>query len=85
MTKHDSRELLVGATGLAAANFHHKRLDGGVLSVVIRVHAPRELVADVRPQIVARLSHSKALCRYRDGRRAKMRRENAAERSSRRG
>jgi len=36
MTEHDARELAVAAVGLGAADFYHKPLDGGVLSIVVR-------------------------------------------------
>src|SRR5882757_11163868 len=36
MTEHDARELAVAAVGLGAADFYHKPLNGGVLSIVVR-------------------------------------------------
>jgi len=36
MTEHDARELAVAAVGLGAADFYHKPLDAGVLSIVVR-------------------------------------------------
>ena len=36
MTEHDARELAVQAVGLGAADFYHKPLDAGVLSIVVR-------------------------------------------------
>src|SRR5579863_10089774 len=36
MTEHDARELAVSAVGLGAADFYHKPLDAGVLSIVVR-------------------------------------------------
>ncbi len=36
MTEHDARELAVQAIGLGAADFYHKPLDAGVLSIVVR-------------------------------------------------
>jgi len=36
MTAHDARELAVSAVGLGAADFYHKPLDAGVLSIVVR-------------------------------------------------
>jgi two-component system, NtrC family, response regulator len=36
MTERDERELAVQAVGLGAADFYHKPLDAGVLSVVVR-------------------------------------------------
>ena len=36
MTEHDARELAVAAVGLGAADFYHKPLDAGVLSIVLR-------------------------------------------------
>src|SRR5262249_12257471 len=36
MTERDARELAVHAVGLGAADFYHKPLDAGVLSVVVR-------------------------------------------------
>ena len=36
MTEHDDRELAVQAVGLGAADFYHKPLDAGVLSIVVR-------------------------------------------------
>src|SRR5690348_16264033 len=36
MTEHDARELGVQAVGLGAADFYHKPLDAGVLSIVVR-------------------------------------------------
>jgi two-component system NtrC family response regulator len=36
MTEHDARGLAVAAVGLGAADFYHKPLDGGVLSIVVR-------------------------------------------------
>src|SRR5579864_1324038 len=44
MTEHDARELAVAAVGLGAADFYHKPLDGGVLSIVVwRAFRIREL------------------------------------------
>ncbi|MGH8140270.1 MAG: sigma 54-interacting transcriptional regulator, partial [Steroidobacteraceae bacterium] len=36
MTEHDARGLAVAAVGLGAADFYHKPLDAGVLSIVVR-------------------------------------------------
>src|SRR5579863_9548225 len=36
MTEHDARELAVAAVGLGAADFYHKPIDAGVLSIVVR-------------------------------------------------
>ncbi|HWW81677.1 MAG TPA: PEP-CTERM-box response regulator transcription factor [Steroidobacteraceae bacterium] len=36
MTEHDARQLAVAAVGLGAADFYHKPLDAGVLSIVVR-------------------------------------------------
>src|SRR5579863_6907364 len=36
MTEHDARGLAVQAVGLGAADFYHKPLDAGVLSIVVR-------------------------------------------------
>ncbi len=36
MTEYDARELAVAAVGLGAADFYHKPLDAGVLSIVVR-------------------------------------------------
>src|SRR5262249_7208281 len=36
MTEQDARELAVAAVGLGAADFYHKPLDAGVLSIVVR-------------------------------------------------
>jgi two-component system, NtrC family, response regulator len=36
MTEHDARELAVAAVGIGAADFYHKPLDAGVLSIVVR-------------------------------------------------
>ena len=36
MTEHDDRALAVRAVGLGAADFYHKPLDAGVLSIVVR-------------------------------------------------
>ncbi|MFZ0007721.1 MAG: PEP-CTERM-box response regulator transcription factor [Steroidobacteraceae bacterium] len=36
MTEHNARELAVAAVGLGAADFYHKPLDAGVLSIVVR-------------------------------------------------
>lgn len=36
MTEHDARALAVAAVGLGAADFYHKPLDAGVLSIVVR-------------------------------------------------
>ncbi|MFO7278070.1 MAG: PEP-CTERM-box response regulator transcription factor [Pseudomonadota bacterium] len=36
MTEHDARELAVRAVGLGAADFYHKPVDAGVLSIVVR-------------------------------------------------
>ena len=36
MTEHDARELAVAAVGLGAADFYHKPMDAGVLSIVVR-------------------------------------------------
>src|ERR1700683_5341550 len=36
MTEYDARELAVAAVGLGAADFYHKPLDAGVVSIVVR-------------------------------------------------
>src|ERR1700744_3265161 len=36
MTEHDARALAVAAVGLGTADFYHKPLDAGVLSIVVR-------------------------------------------------
>jgi two-component system, NtrC family, response regulator len=36
MTEHNARELAVAAVGLGAADFYHKPIDAGVLSIVVR-------------------------------------------------
>ena len=36
MTEYNARELAVAAVGLGAADFYHKPLDAGVLSIVVR-------------------------------------------------
>src|ERR1700728_2551639 len=36
MTEHNARELAVAAVGLGAADFYHKPLNAGVLSIVVR-------------------------------------------------